>query len=80
MQQQGEEILVAAQLRMQPSLTGQRLLQAIARCKVELQSNVPQAKWIFIEPVADSDDRNGKDGVQPPSRARRSRRRRSTYA
>jgi len=79
MQQQGEEILVAAQLRMQPSLTGQRLLQAIAGCKVQLQSKVPQAKWIFIEPVAESHDRNGKDDEQPSSRARRSRRRR-TYA
>jgi len=65
---------------MQPSLTGERLLRAIAQCKVELKSRVPQTKWIFIEPVADSDDRHRKDGAQPPSRARGSRRRRSIYA
>jgi len=79
-QQQGEEILVAAQLRMQPSLTGQRLLRAIAECKSELQSRIPQAKWVFIEPVAESEKRQGKDGTQPPPRARRPRRRRSIYA
>ena len=52
LQQQGDEILVAPQLEMQPLLTGARMLHAITECKSDFQAQFPQAKWIFIEPVA----------------------------
>ena len=76
LQQQGDEILVAAQLRMQSALTGQRLLQAIAELKADLQSKFPQAKWIFVEPVAARENRDAKPQRLLPG-TRRSRRRRT---
>jgi hypothetical protein len=66
-QQQGDEMLVAAQLEMRPALTGARLLHATTECNSELRMQFPQAKWIFIEPVA------GAEAGATPEAARRTR-------
>ena len=82
LQQQGDEILVAARLEMQPLPTGARLLHAIAECKTELQAQFPQAKWIFIEPVASCEDSATRAGgsSSPGARGPRRRRTRSAHA
>lgn len=73
LQQQGDEIFIAAQLEMDPALGG-RLPHAIAQCKADLRAQFPQAKWVYIEPVA-PDDRRTDDGRSSRRRTRRPRRR-----
>jgi cation diffusion facilitator family transporter len=69
LQQQGDEILVAVQLEMRPVPSGVRLLHAITECKSEFQAQFPQAKWIFIEPVAAADDRAAPNAARRPRSA-----------
>ena len=71
LQQQGDEILVAAQLELRSVPADARVLRAIGECKSEFQAQFPQAKWIFIEPVGAAENGVRKDAV---------RRRQSTQA
>jgi len=60
--QQGEELFVAIQARMDPALSGRELMLAIARAKDALHDAFPQATWIFLEPVIDADPTSGGRG------------------
>lgn len=68
------------QLEMQPLLTGARLLRAITECKTDFQAQFPQAKWIFLEPVADDEDGATRTAGLSSPRPRRTRRRRTRSA
>ena len=69
--QQGEELMIAVQARLDASLTAERMLRAIADCKTALQDEFPQAAWVFFEPV---DDNEGRPAARQPRPRRRTRR------
>lgn len=49
--QHGEDLIVAIEARMKPHSTAGDLVKSIAACKVALQAQFPQAKWVFFEPT-----------------------------
>jgi cation diffusion facilitator family transporter len=55
--QQGDDLVIAVQARMNTKATADELVQMIADCKAALRAAFPTATWIFFEP-ADSASRD----------------------
>ena len=71
--QQGDDLIVAVQARMNTNATADELVRMIADCKAALRAAFPSATWIFFEPAESARGESRRTRVNLKSRLRRAR-------